>query len=69
MLCSKDEGQPIDDVEDEEQDGKGDQEELVNAPVLLSQLLEGDGVTSCTFLHFVFEIVLANDLDVHAVLT
>ena len=36
----QDEGQPIDDIEDEEKDGKGDQEELVNAPVLLSQLLE-----------------------------
>ena len=36
----QDEGQPIDDIEDEEKDGKRDQEELVNAPVLLSQLLE-----------------------------
>ena len=36
----QDEGQPIDDIEDEEKDGKRDQEELVNAPVLFSQLLE-----------------------------
>ena len=36
----QDEGQPIDDIEDEEKDGKRDQEELVNAPVLLGQLLE-----------------------------
>lgn len=65
---SKDEGQPVDDVEDEEEDGKGDQEELVNAPVFLRQLLQRHRIGSRSFLHLVFEVVFAHDLDVHPVL-
>ncbi len=59
--------EPVDDVEDEEQYGEGDEEELVYAPVLLRQLLNGDGGGGGALLDLVLEVVLAHDLDVHAV--
>ncbi len=63
----EDERQPVDDVEDEEEDGEGDEEELVDPPVLLGQLLHGDGGGGGALLDLVLEVVLADDLDVHAV--
>lgn len=64
----QDEREPVDDVEDEEEDGKGDEEELVYPPVLLGQLLQADGAAGRALLHLILEVVLAHDFDVHAVL-
>ena len=65
----QDEGEPVDDVEDEEEDGEGDEEELVDPPVLLGQLLEVDSRGGAgRGLDLVLEVLLADDLDVHAVL-
>ena len=61
--------QPVDDVEDEEQDGKGDEEELVDAPVLLRQLprVQRRVGRRLSLVHLVLEVVLANDLGAHPV--
>ena len=64
----QDECQPVDDVEDEEEYGEWDEEELVYPPVLLGQLGEADLAGGCPLLHLVLEVVLAHDLDVEAVL-
>ena len=64
----QDEGEPVDDVEYEEQDGEGDEEELVDPPVLLRELLYADGVRRRPLLDLVLEVVLADDLDAEAVL-
>ena len=63
------EREPVDYVEDEEEDRKGDQEELVDAPVLLRQLPRvQDGVGGrLALVHLVLEVVLAHDLGAHAV--
>ena len=62
------ERQPVDDVEYEEEYGEGDEEELVYPPVFLRQLLQRHGRRGRPLLHLVLEVVLAHDLDVHAVL-
>ena len=69
-MSLQDEGQPVDDVEYEEEYGEGDEEELVYAPVLLGQLLQvdGGGRGRRRRLNLVLEVLLANDLDVHVVL-
>ena len=67
--CLQDERQPVDDVEGEEKDGERDEEELVDPPVLLCQLLDVESAGGRgRRLDLVLEVLSAHDLDVHPVL-
>ena len=60
--------EPVDDVESEEENWKGDQEDFVNSPIFFCQLLNRKCVGR-TLMNLIFEIVLANNLSVYLVLT
>ena len=64
----KDEGQPINDVKNEKQDGERDQKEFINPPIFFGQLLQRNSIGSCSLLNFILEIVLTDDFDVLFVL-
>ena len=68
MSALQNEGQPVDDVEYEEEHRERDEEELVYLPVLFCQLLYAHGVRGGPLLDLVLEVILADDFDAEAVL-
>ena len=66
-MSLEDKGQPVYYVEYEEENWEGNEEELVDPPVFLRQLLDWYPVHG-SLLYFVFEVILAHYLDIHAVL-